>query len=300
MNLKRTAMACVMLGAAFRCFADVPADTVKVIDNASNIVVVCKDGKTILNAEFPDNDGSDRLHYRYEVNVTDEKVDDIGDEFPDNWGMSLPFVKFNGHNGQSNRVSRRVACLRRVSWGWRFNYSGKGNVKNGWEVSVPDFLSVSWRKRGAEFEIGAGFSMNRYYAMDDFGYQKIGDRLVLSPVPEGMKATDSFFDVFTFQVPVLYNQKIGGGFSFSLGTIVNLNTYAAARTTLRWDDDSYQKTIYKALQQNLFTLDAYASLAVSGFGIFARWSPAPLFKCKYGPQLKSFLIGVEISFQGMN
>lgn len=298
MNLKTIAMACVMLGAAFRCFADEPADTVKVIDNASKIVVVSKEGTTILNAEFPDNDGSGMLHYQYEVNVVDEVANDIDDEFPDNWGMSLPFVNFNVPGVKSNRVSRRVACMRRVSWGWRFNYSGKGNVKNGWEVAVPDFLSVAWRKRGAEFEIGAGFSMNRYYAMDGFGYQKKGDRLVVSPVPDGMTAKDSFLDVFTFQVPVIYNQKIGGGLSFSLGGIVNLNSYAAAHTTLRWDDDSYQKTIYKGLQQNLFTLDTYASLAVSGFGVFARWSPAPLFKCKYGPQLKSFLIGVEISFQG--
>lgn len=270
-------------------------DTVKVIENASSVIVVAKDGKTTLDAEFPDKRNREMLHYQYEVNITGLTDTLRIEEFSDNWGMDLPFVKDKPMNVKDNKVRRYFAAVRRAYWGWRFNYEGKGKVKNGWELSIPDFLAVAWKWRGAEFEIGAGFGVSRYSSMDGYFYEKRGDQLILSPLGEGIEKKESSLEISYFQVPVLYNQYITKDFMFSLGAIMNLNTYAEATTRLMPYDNQYQTTTYKGLQQNLFTVDAYASVDFWGIGLFAKWSPMKLFNQKFGPELKGFTLGLQIS-----
>lgn len=271
------------------------SDTVRVIENATSVIVVTKDGKTRLDAEFPGKHNNETLHYQYEVNITNEADTLATDEFSDNWGMDLPFVKDKPTNANDNKARRYFAAVRRAYWGWRFNYEGKGNVKNGWELSIPDFIAVAWKRRGAEFEIGAGFGMSRYSSMDGYFYEKNGDQLILSPLPEGIKKKESSLSIASFHVPVLYNQYIGKDFMFSLGAIINFNTYATATTKLITSDDLYQTTTYKGLQQRLFTVDAYASVDLWGIGFFAKWSPMTLFNQEFGPVSKGFTIGVQVS-----
>ncbi len=281
--------------AAAACLAAEPADTVKVIDGARNIVVVREGGNTRLDADFPDADGGKMMHYQYQVDVAYSCAAGEADEFPDDWGMQFPFVRSKEKNSDSRRVKRSVSLMRNASWGWRFNYSGRGNVANGWETGFPDFVAVTWRRRGAEFEIGAGFSVARYNARDGFGYTKAGDRLILVPAAEGYKVDSSLLDLFSFQVPVLYNQSVTRHFSISLGAVVNFNSYARASATLVDFNDNYHKISCKGLQQNLFTVDAYAAFSLYGVGLYARWSPMPVFNGRFGPELKGFSLGIRVS-----
>lgn len=294
MNHRILIFAITILTGILSSLAQEAADTVKVIENATNITIVTQNGKTVLNADYPGDNINKTLHYNYEVEVIND-LDTIksADEFPDNWGMELPFLKDKQPTG--NRVRAYFTGARRAYWGWRFNYGGKGHVKNGWEVSIPDFIAVAWKRRGAEFEIGAGFGESRYSSMDGFAYEKVGDRLVLSPVQEGIREKESSLSIASFHVPVLYNQHIGKDFMFSLGAIMNFNTYAKATTKLTTADNQSHTITYKGLQQNLFTVDAYASVDICGIGLFAKWSPMKLFNQKFGPELKGFTVGLQIS-----
>ncbi len=299
MNYKIISIVIILIAGTSVCHAEEPTDTVKVIENASNVLVVAKDGKTVLDAEFQGKNDDETLHYQYEVNVMDADTIQTEDEFPDNWGMDLPFVKNKDMNVKDNHVRRYISCVRRIYWGWRFNYGGKGNVRNGWELSIPDFLALTWRRRGAEFELGVGFSGSHYNAQDNFFYQKQGDKLILASVEEGLKVKETSLDIFTIQVPMLYNQRISKDFTFSIGAIANFNTYAVATTKKKNFDEEYHKITYKGLQQNLFTVDAYASISVCNIGVFAKWSPMKVFKQQFGPDLKGFTIGVELSFSDL-
>lgn len=278
--------------------AEEPADTIRIIENARSVVVVKENGKTRLNAIYTDVDMDETMVYEYEVAVVNPDSVAAADDFPDNWGMELPFMS-RPTKQQGHRVSRFFTVVRRALWGWRFNYSGRSHVKNGWEVSIPDVVAMVWRHRGAEFEIGAGFSCNRYLAQDGFQYTRQGDSLTLTEVPDGMKSIHSRLDVFSFQVPVLYNQRICRNFNFTLGAIANLNTYARANTRLETADNHYHDVTFKGLQQNLFTVDAYASFDIAGIGMYARWSPMPVFRSPFGPESKGFTIGVNISLMNM-
>lgn len=294
MNYRILTLALAVIGVTFGSLAQEAADTVKVIENANNIIVVAKDGKTVLNAEFPGKNSKETLKYQYEVNVANSDTISVKDEFSDNWGMDLPFVKDKSMNVRDNKVRRYIGFLSRGYWGWRFNYDGKGNVRNGWEYAVPDFVSVKWQRRGAEFEIGLGASSSYYFASDNFCFQKEGDKIVLAPVPDGMYTKQSSLMIDALLVPVFYNQRLGKNGSFTLGAIANFNFFSSATTKLHTANDQYVTTTYRGLQQRLLTLDTYASINFYGIGVFAKWSPIKVFDKKFGPELKGFTIGVEI------
>lgn len=291
-----------LLSAAFVCggMAQEKADTVKVIENAEKVVVTRNGNSTTVETIYM-KDSTLMGNYRYEVNVTGRQTEAV-DSFPDDWGMDLPFMhsssagKNTANAGKrSKRVRRYVTGFRHLYWGWRFNYGDKGSVKNCFEIGIRDVVGVAWRRGGSELEIGLGFGMRRLLADDGFVYGKNGDGVFLYPLSDGLVSKMSRLDVWSFQVPVLYNQKIGGCAKFSVGGILHLNTYAKAVTKTR-DGDARIKTVGKGLHQNLLTPDIMAAFYLSGVGLYATWSPVELFKKEYGPAVKAWSIGVDFLF----
>lgn len=273
-------------------------DTVKVIDNARNIVVTRDGDKTKVEADY-ENDNGMPMRFLYEVAVNSKAAS--ADEFDDDWGMDLPFVKTRSIDredetrGGKVRTWRYVTGFRHIYWGWRFNYGDKGHVKNCFEAGIRDLIGVSWQRRGAELEIGAGIGMKRFLADDGFIYSGNGDSVLIGPYSGDGEVVHSRMDFFLFHVPVIYTQRIYKELKFSVGGVVNFNTYAKAFTETRIKK-SNNKMNFKGLQQNLVTVDALLSINLAGMGLYGCWSPVELFKKDYGPAVKAWSIGVELDF----
>lgn len=303
MNYRQLTFTCIMTTIVAICQAEEPKDTVKVIENAQNIIITRQNGKTILDADFPsasDDKSEMMMHFRYELNVQDKDSIDIEDEFPDNWGLDYPFAnlgspKVNVSSNGKYKITKSVNFFRHLYFGWRFNYGDKYQIKNCFEAGIGDVVGVSWSYRGAEFEFGLGFGAQRMLAKEGFCYSKAGDNVVITPLEEGHKIDHSWLDVFRIEVPVLYNQSISKYAKFSIGGIINFNTYAEISTSTKMGNNKYS-TKYKGLQQNLLTVDAKASVNFYGVGIYARWSPMRLFNHPYGPEVKSYSLGFELNF----
>ncbi len=278
------------------CMAQEPADTVKVLENASMVTVTRNGNTTSVVARFADDAPSTFI---YEVDVTPS--DSLGRELPDDWGMDFPFIKTRNieeesrKRSSSERVYRDIAGFQHIYWGWRFNYSDKGGVKNCFEVGIREILGISWKRRGAQFDIGVGFGMKRFLAAEGYGYGKDGDKLTLMPMPDGERADKSRLDVWSFHLPVLYSQRISGCVSMSLGGIVDFNTYATAFTRID-DGKTRHKENFKGFQQNLLTVSAFGAVYLDGVGFYATWSPMELFKEAYGPSFKGWSMGVDFKF----
>ena len=274
-------------------------DTVKVIDNASNVTVVKRGNTTEVNADYIGSGGQSGRYY-YEITVTKRDTVTESMEFFDDWGMDFPFVKTQcveceDRRSGKHRVYRALTGLRHIYWGWRFNYNDKGNMKNSFEVGVRDVIGVSWKRRGAEFEIGVGFGLKRFLADEGFSYVKEGDAIMLAPVPEGIGIRQSRLDVWSFQIPVFYNQNITKGLSFTIGGVLNLNSYAKSYT--KSDEGTMERNVvFKGLQQNLVTVEALAAVRLFGIGIYGSWSPMKMFDKGYGPEVKSWSLGIDMSF----
>lgn len=269
-------------------------DTVKVIENVRSLVI-CKSGdSTTVDAIYDGEDGNTTRHYKYEMGIKQDNDISISD-FPSDWGMSLPFLNKEPQNSSNskNKTKRYVVGFNHIFWGWRFNYAGNAKIKNCFELGVRDLLGIVWKRRNSEFEVGFGISMSRYLCDNGMIFVKNEDRLGVAIVPEGFNAKHSRLDMCTFQIPVFYNQKFSKVFSTSIGAIVNLNTYAKAWSEIEKGNITV-KNECKGLHQNLLSIEPCASLQLCRIGIYVSWKPMNLFESKFGPELKSWSLGVEL------
>lgn len=294
-NIFRIAFA---LASALCVFSEIKAqeitDTIKVIDKANGIVVTRTGNTTKIIADLSDSINAGK-YYIYEVEVTPSGNDDR--ELPDSWEINLPFIPRDPNQDykSNKKIRREISGFEHIYWGWRFNYNDKQQVKNCFEVGVRHLIGVTWNhgSKTPAFSIGAGFGMMRLLAKDGYTYGKNGDAVILLPVESGVEVDKSRLDVWRFHVPVMMTIPLGKTGAFCLGGVVNFNTYASSTTQI-YDGDYRDKTKYKDLQQNLITADIYASVSIGGVGVYATWSPTALFKNGFGPQLKSWSIGVDL------
>lgn len=270
-------------------------DTIKVIDKANEIVVTRTGNTTKIIADVSDSINAGK-YYIYEVEVTPAMHDDDR-ELPESWEINLPFVPRDPNLGsnRNKKIRREISGFEHIYWGWRFNYNDKQQVKNCFEVGVRHLIGVTWNRgrKTPAFSIGAGLGMMRFLAKDGYTYGKNGDAVIFQPIGNGVEVDNSRLDVWRFHVPVMMTIPLGKNGAFCLGGVVNLNTYASAVTQV-YDGDYRNKIKYKGLQQNLITADIYTSISIGGVGVYATWSPTALFKNGYGPQLKSWSIGVDL------
>ncbi len=271
------------------------ADTVKVIKRPKSVIVTQSGTTTTIEAVFLSKDSLVQETYLYEVNIKN-KTRESTDSFPDNWGMSFPFMHSDSQKGsKDNSLRKSIVGGRHIYWGWRFNYADKGNIKNCYELGVRDLIGVAWSIRGSEFEIGLGFGMKRLLAQDSFMYDGSDGQIHILPVPEGMTQKWSRLDMSCIHVPILFNQKIGSVATFTVGGILNFNVYARGETRLSTGNLKIKNT-YKGLHQNFFTPELMAAFHLEGIGLYSSWSPIELFKKPYGPSVKGWSIGIELFF----
>lgn len=319
MNLKKLIMkplmALLAILFAAEATAQESADTIKVIDNPDRVLVVRDSTTTIILAETIGDYG--KSVFNYEVNVDVQSAEDI--DFAGNaWDIDLPFVRIKDDGMANCRGRRPRGCLTRsvigaghIYMGQRFNYNDKCGIKNSFEVGIRNLIGVKWSRGGycPDFSIGLGFSMQRYLAQQGLVFGKDGSRVVLQPVGEGLTVCHTRLDVHTVQIPVMLTQPIGRNVQFMAGGAACFNFYASAMTEVTGfnpsSDGNMQssdigirhKRSYKGFQQRLLTADIFCALGLfESVGVYASWSPVPLFQAPYGPGLKAWSIGVTLSF----
>lgn len=266
-------------------------DTIKVINSPDRITISRNGDTTLIEVESPTDFGRDLFSYKVKVEEQTEDTEPVID-------LEIPLGIGKKNTPQKKKLQTSVFFMGNGYIGQRFNYSDKGNVKNSYEVGFRNVVGLRWSHGPytPSFSIGLGCGVANYAAQRGYMYAKEGSNLILTPVKEGSKTKLNQFGVFSFQVPLLFTIPIGREVEFVAGAVGCFNTYAKARTEL--DFGNYKTTtIYKGLQQRLFTTELTASIGISDLiGVYASWSPMTIFKAPYGPQLKSWSLGATINF----
>ena len=269
-------------------------DTIRVIENASQLQVTTSGNHTTISAVTVDQEGNP-LEYKYDISVEQAPRD----EKADTWHFDFPF-KSNGNCVCGDKVSRDITGLKGLYWGWNFNYGDKGSIKNCFEAGIFEAVGVSWQRgqNGPSFDIGLGFGMRRYLGGDGMKFARHGRTLMLVPgeEPDGAKLTRARMDIWTFHLPVTYTQPIGRKVDFVAGVLVNFNTYTKAWNRWEHGEETFSETL-KGFDQRLLTADIFGCISLKdAIGFYARWSPVPVFVSDKGPSLRSWSIGVTIGF----
>jgi|GEM_PF-848089 len=310
-----TAMLCPLAGTVSAVTlpdSSVPAaDTIKVIDNATRVLVTKNGNTTVISTMMDDGTGPNRTEYRYTVQIKDRTpARKLTEEMESGIFRGLPFLgqrvasdddKATSSTAASRRKwkpKRYVTALRNIYWGWNFAYDGKEGLRNCFEVGVAEVIGIEWKpwRKGPDFSVGLGFGMKRFLGSDGMLFGMDADRLMLVSAPSDVKITKARWDVWAFHIPLMAGWNPYRELRLAAGALVNFNTYSKAWNATEADGMRHSVT-FKGLQQRLVTVDFTVLAGLrEGVGIYAKWSPVPLMQRCYGPYFRTWTLGVSLNF----
>jgi len=175
-----------------------------------------------------------------------------------------------------------------VGMGVKHNYE---TINNSFEIGLLNFAAINYNSlHGQNVSLGVGihhrsYSMKRPVMLvrDD-----LADAVVASTYPaiDGIKKRSSNLNLWTVQFPLLFSQKIVKKLHFTVGGIMNWNTYARVDNHFE-NNDVIQDIKFKKLKQNKINFDLMGALSWNELGIYCRYSPGKFFKDGYGPEIKN-------------
>ena len=270
---------------------EMQTDTVKVINDASSVVITRCDSTTRIMVNG--NDKDPRYQFTYEVDVAANES--RASKPSDRWMPSVPIV-----DAEKNKVKphKKFSYVYLRDWciGALIPLDAPQGVDPSVEYGFNCVAGLAYRpwRRGPEFSIGIGLADRRLSIHNGKMLGKSGDALVLEDRPETYTSVKSSINAFGFTVPLMVSQRLVRDFGFSVGAVVNLNTYTTGETKYKVGETEYKEN-YKNLQQRIFTVDLMASVGLIGdgaIGLYVKYSPMKMFRSGYGPEFNMVSAGL--------
>lgn len=268
---------------------DVNNDTV-VVNNPQKVVVITSDSLQQIQIVGSDHDPN----YRYEntIQLVDSNYVSESKSLMDDLKFSLPF------NKKSEKTSFEVCATLAFGWNGAMGMDDRAKVEpfSSWEIwwIVADTYYRPWKNNHA-FSFGVGLDWRNWRITDDYRFVETGNdnRVAIAPYPEGAKPKFSRIKVFCVNFPIQYNYE-GKYFHFSLGPVVNLNTYASLKTRYTLDGNKH-KDMFTNVHVKPVTVDFMATAGLAhGFDIYVKYSPFDLLQDGYGPKFRTISFGIKL------
>ena len=174
-------------------------------------------------------------------------------------------------------------------------------INNSFEIGLLNIAAVNYSSHhGQDISLGIGihhrsFSLKRpNMLMHDDNTGVVGTTFY----PDGIEVNNrsSNLNVWTWQFPLLFRQRVYKSFAIRLGGIMNWNYKAKVHNKYTIGKTNYDVT-QNGLKQNKITFDLMVGLSLKHSGIYCRYSPNELFKKGYGPEIKNtWTMGGIIAF----
>lgn len=137
--------------------------------------------------------------------------------------------------------------------------------------------------------IGRNFTLDKglYFNREDNG------KISILPFDANMADTNSHINIFSLQVPVLYEIRFGRHrhFGFSAGPVINFNMNAKIKTKYTIGHRDY--SVYtRNIHQRPVTMDVMGILNYRFIGVYARYMPMNILKHKTGLEFKNISFGL--------
>ncbi len=159
-------------------------------------------------------------------------------------------------------------------------------------------MGVEWYKGHNSFKTGLGFNW-RNYRMDNGTYfhKDYDGRIGFRPFGEGESDLSSRLMTFSLQIPALYALNFGrrGCCVFTLGPILNFNTYASITTKYKFEGRDYTVKTHHP-HQSPVTVDLFTGLSFERIGVYARYAPMHVLKKSAALDFGSFSTGIMVLF----
>ena len=163
-----------------------------------------------------------------------------------------------------------------------------GNSAELWFI-----LDTEWRpwKNRHVFSLGVGADWRNYRMEGNFRFMKDAeDRNVIGKLPEGAEPKFSRVKVFSLNFPFRYHYRTKH-FGFSLGPVININSYASVKTRYKLNGNKYKEK-EKNIHPTPITLDFMGTITTPIVNFYVKYSPCNVLQADYGLTFRSFSIGV--------
>ena len=184
-----------------------------------------------------------------------------------------------------------------ASWGWNFGREAyKDAVSYVNELAIDKLLAVQYETRtGQAISFGVGLLWRQYHLKSGYSYVKlpVDGSVAVFPADPSHQHRHSSLTVFSWELPLIFKQKMGDLWSLFVGPALNLNSYATFCNSYR-DDDTSVKTTVKKLRQRVATVDVLFGINYRSIGVIARYNPMGAFKAIDGPRSSTFTLGLTL------
>ena len=170
-----------------------------------------------------------------------------------------------------------------------------GATKQSWnegfisqEIGI-NFFTFQYRpwRDHRYFSVATGFQMTRFAGMD-FLYAMDGDRVIKTPVPEGVSSRGAYMDFTGIRFPLSYGFDLSPNNTLEMTAGINYWVQAKAVNLMGGKNfEGFLLNNYRPV-----TVDARLSwLMNNSLGLYVKYSPPLWFKPGQGPQNHTFNLG---------
>lgn len=241
--------------------------------------------------------GNPQFSYSRQMRInTGEPV--VEREHKHDWDFNMPFS--NKRSGRKGRAHHSWG-MSGPTFGFVRTLDAPAEMNTRWgssfEFTWPAILDYTYHTRGDHFLFSAGFGIGwRNFRMKGrTRFLKDGDRLVLGEYPEGAEIRFSRLKEFRLMMPFTATYTTDHDLRFSLGPVLNFNTFANIKTRYKLDGRKIKEKEGN-LHQLPVTVDIMAVLHFKGVGFYTKYSPCKVLESDFGPEFSALSMGVALFY----
>ena len=267
-------------------------DTVKVIEQPSQVIITETPSGVQMKVVGSKDDKDNNYIYSVEHPADNSIHTTQGNDWELNFPYNLSFTKGKDHH-----------------WAIIMNgfYMGGGihhsfdMINNSFEIGLLNIAAINYNSHhGQNISLGVGFHHRSFSLKRPNMLVRDEETCQVIPAfyPDGVELKDrtSNLNMWAFQFPLMFRQRIYKSFAFSLGGIMNWNYKAHVNNHYNIGKTEYSIT-QRGLKQNKITFDLMGGLTLGHIGIYCRYSPNEVFKKGFGPEIKNtWTMGGIIAF----
>lgn len=284
----------LMVAAILQTSAYAQSNTNTVVINKPKQVTIIT-GDSIQKVIVKGRENDDSYEYISTIQLVDSNYVSKEEINKDSWALKdiIPSVSMTG--SQEQKSGGEVILGGPLMIGFTApTHTDSGtdfSTFRSWEFAIP-FIEASFffdKKHRNAVALQTFFNWRNYRMTGDTRFVK-NERgnVELASYPEGAKPKFSRVKVFSLSGALLYSYS-NKHWGFSLGPVINFNTYASIKTRYSIDRGKY-KDVDKHINQRKVTFDIMGVFETPGIDLYLKYSPNDVLKD--GVKFRSLTFGV--------
>ncbi len=289
--MKKLVLVIASIAAASAAFAQKP-DTL-IVNNPEKVIIEATDSTqtvTVLG-----KDGNPEYRYTSSLELAAKDANKTETEYN---GMGIDFSLFNKNITTKKRENNfALIGLGEMGFGWHAAVNRPAGIQKSSrllsEFVVRNGMAILYQpeKSPIGVSVGVGYSWQSYYAEAGTMMEKVDGKIVYSNFPANASERSSKLTVDNLLVPLTVYVNVCKDFRIELGPELIINTRSRIRNRYH-ESPATHKISYKNLPIRPTSYGLFAAVKFFHFTLYARYQPQSVIKEGFGPQFKSFTIGI--------